>query len=57
MPFDMIHPVRLCSIVAVRIQQATTAHFVFAYIFAHFLGGGQYGGLFDGYEKAIEKRS
>jgi len=27
----------------------TTAHFVFAYIFAHFPGGVQYGVLFDGY--------
>ena len=49
MPFDMFHLVRLCTIVAVRIQRSTTAHFVFAYVFAHLTGGGQYGDLFDGY--------
>ena len=41
---------RLHTIVSVRIQLTTTAHFVFAYIFAHFPGGVQYGVLFDGYE-------
>ena len=44
---------RLCSIVAVRIQRTTTARFVFAYIFAHFPDGAQYGSLFDGYVKGF----
>ena len=44
---------RLHTIVSVRIQRITTARFVFAYIFSHSPGGGQYGGLFDGYEKIL----
>ena len=40
---------RLHTIVSVRIQLTTTAHFVFAYIFSHSPGRVQYGVLFDGY--------